>query len=75
MVGELVVHLPTGVDHLVVDGNVEDAARTLDERALNPEFFLDLSRQTDGARLIVSLHAEFDADAHGHDLAPSLAVE
>jgi hypothetical protein len=53
-----------GEDQLVVERDLEDAATGGDQLALDTEFGLQLGRQTGGARLVVSLLAVFDLDAH-----------
>ena len=53
-----------GEDQLAVDGNLEHTTARGDELAFNLERFLQLGRQTGGARLVVSLTAVFDLDPH-----------
>lgn len=52
------------VDQLAVDLHVEDTALAFDQFAIKPKTLLDVCRQTDGCRLIVSLHAVFDRNVH-----------
>lgn len=44
--------------------HVEDSPTTGDHLALYPEILLDVCRQTDGYRFVVSLHAVFNRDVH-----------
>ena len=52
------------VYQLAINLHVEDSPTAGDHLALNPEILLDVCRQTDGYRFIVSLHAVFDRDVH-----------
>ena len=49
---------------LPVGGHVEDAVRALDELRLDAELLLDLGRQTDRPRQVVSGYAVGDLDFH-----------
>jgi hypothetical protein len=49
-----------GEDHLVADGDLEDAARALDQLRLDAEALADVGRQTGGARVVVSGDAVLD---------------
>jgi hypothetical protein len=63
-----------GEEQLVVDGDLEDSARSLDELGFDAELLLDLLRQTGGAGEVVSDSAVLDDDTRGHDrlLSPSI---
>ena len=55
-----------GKEQLAVEGHLEDAARALDQRDLQPgECFAELGRQTGGPWLVVSDDAELDRELHG----------
>jgi hypothetical protein len=56
-----------GEEQLVVDGDLEDSSGTLDELRLDPEFPLDLLRQTGGAGVVVSDAAVLDNDRGSHN--------
>lgn len=64
----LVLGEPAGfllaVDQLAVDLDIEDAAAAFDQLAGDAELALDRIRQTGGLGLVVSLHAEFNRNAH-----------
>jgi hypothetical protein len=55
-----------GEEQLVVDGDLEDPTRPLDELRFDAELLLDLLRQTGGAGVVVSDSAVLDDDACGH---------
>jgi hypothetical protein len=55
-----------GEEQLVVDGDLEDPTRSLDELRFDAELLLDLLRQTGGAGVVVSDPAVLDDDACGH---------
>lgn len=61
------------VDHFAVDLDVKDTATSGNHFAVNADFFLNVCRQTDGHRFIVSLHAVFDRNVH-HPFSSPLAV-
>ena len=50
-----------------VDVYVEHAAGALDQLRLDAELILDRPRQTGGRGIVVSLHAVFNRDIHGHN--------
>ncbi len=52
------------VDQLAVDGDIEDAAATIDELDVSTELGLDGVRQTGGLGSVVSFHAVFDGNVH-----------
>ncbi len=49
-----------GKDLIVADHDVEYTATSLDQLRFDPEFLLDLGRQTGGSRKIISNYAVFD---------------
>lgn len=55
-------------DEVVVDRHLEDAAVALHQLGVQPEALLDLGRQTDGPRFVVSTDAVLNDDLmdHGH---------
>jgi hypothetical protein len=61
-------HLPLRVDHLSVNGKIENAAVTIDQiddqTDVLPQLPLDYFRQTGGALVVVSGGAVCDGDRH-----------
>ncbi len=52
------------VDQIAIDFDVEDSAAATDQLAINPDVAFDICRQTDGHRLVISLHAVLDRNVH-----------
>ena len=67
-------HLFLGEDKVVPHGDFEDAPVAADQLRLDTELPLDFSRQTGGARVVVSTGAVLDGDVCRHSLllSPSL---
>ena len=64
--GDKTPPIVVGEHDLVIERDLEDAAPGFDECSLEPEFFLNPIRQTDGFGAIVSLNAVPDANlVHG----------
>ena len=55
-----------GEDEVVPHGDLEDATAATDQLRLDAELLLDLSRQTGGARIVVSTGAVLDGDISRH---------
>jgi|TARA_B100000809_G_scaffold266669_1_gene330617 hypothetical protein len=49
---------------LIIEPDLENSSPSLDESRSAVESFFYCGRQTDGAWLVVSLHAVFDTDLH-----------
>ena len=61
-------------DLLVPDSDVEDSSAAADDRGVDLEFLLDLSRQTGGSGKVVSNAAVFDRDLHGRSSSSVFAL-
>lgn len=64
---------PLREDFLIIQEDLEDSTRALDQLGLNPESTLNLVRQTGGAGVVVSDYAVLDRDLrHGVNLPAAL---